>query len=193
MFRTRHLPAVILGTATAYLGAQLWHTVRDRNRWPFCAYNMFNYRVPETWEQLRIVLYDDRGRTTGPQDPWGLLPVEFFRVVSILESVLIGNQDEKLKEEFCERTLHRLNTARWPDFDEVRASAALPDGRPFAALEVYLVEVDAVRCDPRDRASVLSAGLLHRHDPGRVTGPDGPRWRPAAGSRAVSGGVRGDV
>ncbi|MEW2577311.1 hypothetical protein [Streptomyces syringium] len=193
MFRTRHLPAVILGTATAYLGAQLWHTVRDRNRWPFCAYNMFNYRVPEAWEQLRIVLHDDRGRTTGPLDPWGLLPVEFFRVVSILESVLITNQDEPLKEEFCVRTLNRLNTAPWPDFDEVRASVALPDGRPFVALEVYLVEVDAVRCDPRDRASVLSARLLHRHDPGRVTGPDGPHWRPAAGAPAVSGGVRGDA
>ncbi|EMD21776.1 hypothetical protein [Amycolatopsis azurea] len=62
--------AVTLAAAASYFCVQLAHTLRDRNRWPFCAYNMFNYHVPDRCEQLRVVFYDSGGRTAGPTDPW---------------------------------------------------------------------------------------------------------------------------
>lgn len=173
-------PAAVLGATAVLAAVQMWQTIRNRNDWPFCAYNMFNYRVPARWEQLRVALYDDAGNRTGPIDPWGLLPLEFFRVVSLLDVVFLRGRDAALQTEFCERTLHRLNTTRWRDFDEVRGSVRSPSGRPFAALELYLVDVDQKQCDPTDRASVLAARLVHRHDPRGVV-RDPVRWAVAEG------------
>ncbi|ONI91303.1 hypothetical protein ALI22I_09595 [Saccharothrix sp. ALI-22-I] len=138
---------------------------------------MFSYSLPERWEQARVALYDETGRSTGPLDPWSLLPVEFFRVVSIIDLVFLSNADERLRDEFCDRALRFLNTRPWRDFDEVRAAMRPTDGLRFAALDVYLVEVDLDTCDPTDRSSVLSAALVHRHDPHEVVGQSEPRWR----------------
>ncbi|TDV48695.1 hypothetical protein [Actinophytocola oryzae] len=177
MTRVRTGAAVLLAAGIAHLGAQLWHTVRNRNRWPFCAYNMFSYSLPDRWEQLRVVLYDTRGVSTGPMDPFGLLPVEFFRIVSIVEQVFITSSDTALRTEFCESTVRLLNNGGWRDFDEVRTNARSASGLPVAAFDLYLVEVDAVRCDPFDRASVCGATLLHRHDPREVVRDQEPGWR----------------
>ncbi|MFI9157782.1 hypothetical protein ACIGXI_37720 [Kitasatospora aureofaciens] len=155
--------AVLLGAA-AYLGVQFWHTFRNRNSWPFCAYNMFTYELPDRWQQFRVVLHDSAGGVTGPVDPWPLLPVEFFRVVAIMNRMFFVNEDAELRTRFCARTLDLLNRTSWADFDEVRASFRAPAGAEFTALDVYLVEVDR-DCDAVDRSSVRSAQLIHRHDP----------------------------
>ncbi|MFF1447843.1 hypothetical protein ACFVYF_06770 [Streptomyces sp. NPDC058274] len=170
-FRSR---AVISGAA-GYLAVQFWHTFRNRNTWPFCAYNMFNYDLPDRWHQFRVVLHDADGNAMGPTDPWCLLPVEFFRVVSILNKMFFGSADETLRSTFCERTLHLINESPWEDFDEVRASPVSPSAAPFVALDVYLVEVDNT-CDAFDRSSVFSAELLHRHDPQGITAGKQIQW-----------------
>ncbi|MER7916499.1 MULTISPECIES: hypothetical protein [unclassified Streptomyces] len=162
---TTQLPArAVLTAAAGYLAVQFWHTFRNRNTWPFCAYNMFDYDLPDRWHQLRIVFHDAHGGCVGPTDPWCLLPVEFFRVISILNKVLFVSEDEELRTRFCERTLHLINETPWDDFDEVRASPVSASAAPFQALDFYLVEVDDT-CDAFDRTSVCSAKLLHRHDP----------------------------
>ncbi|MFJ9762448.1 hypothetical protein ACIRUY_01410 [Streptomyces erythrochromogenes] len=169
-------PGAILTGAALYLGVQFWHTMKNRNTWPFCAYNMFNYTLPERWVQMRVVLYAQDGTAVGPTDPWCLLPVEFFRVVSLMDQVFFSGGDHELREEFCRKTLRRINNSPWEDFDEVRAAPKSPTGRPFVALEVYVVEVDRARCDVFDRASVHDPKLLHRHDPEGVTHGTGPVW-----------------
>ncbi len=167
---------IVLALAGAALGGNFWHTFRNRNTWPWCSYNMFSYHSRPRRPQLRVAVHDAQGTMHGPVDPWGLLPVEFFRVVSALDKVLITNQDEQVRADFCARTVALLNDVRWRDFDEVRASLEMPSGAPIAALDLYLVEVDDRACDPRDRAAVLSASLLHRHDPDGVAHVV-PDWR----------------
>lgn len=169
-------PVFVLWGTSTYLAVQMWHTLRKKNAWPFCAYDMFNYYVLERRYQLRIALYDARGRVTGPLDPWGVLPLEFFRVVSILEMVYFSNQKDEVKKDFSERTLRRANRTSWEDFDEVRAVVRSASGAPFVAFDLYLVEVDSERCDPVDRASVLSTELVYRHDPDGVVSDSALRW-----------------
>ncbi|MFI6764189.1 hypothetical protein [Streptomyces sp. NPDC050355] len=171
-FRSR---AVLTGAA-GYLAVQFWHTFRNRNSWPFCAYNMFNYDLPEKWQQFRIVLHDADGHTTGPTDPWCLLPVEFFRVVSIMNKMFFGPAGEDLRRTFCTRTLDLVNKTSWGDFDEIRASPVSPASAPFVALDVYVVEVDN-ECDAFDRSSVRTTELIHRHDPQGVAAGKETGWR----------------
>jgi hypothetical protein len=182
--------AAVVAASIAYLGIQVRQTVKDRNAWPFCAYNMFNYYLPDRFQQARVVLATDRGELVGPADPWPLLPLEFFRVISIIERVFITCEDRDVRDDFCRRVLHRLNTRPWRDWDEIRGSFRPPAGQRFAGLELYLVDVDFTRCDPVDRTHVLSADLVHRHDPEGVFAGradrglwrfvDGPAEPPAA-------------
>ncbi|MBO0514806.1 hypothetical protein [Streptomyces beijiangensis] len=147
---------------------------------------MFNYKLPMQWEQLRIVLYDQSGRGTKPLDPFGVLPTEFFRVVSILERIFMINKDERLRTEFCDRTLSVMSTDPWGDFDETRATVRPRNGHRFVALDLYLVEVHQDSCDPRDRSAVCEARLLHRHDPEGVIRAASPAWRLRAGTEKVA-------
>ena len=71
----------------AFLAGQLLATVRNTNRWPFCSYNMFGYDTPLQFEELRVRLLDDAGSWTPLLDTWGLLPFDFFRVISVLDEV----------------------------------------------------------------------------------------------------------
>ncbi|MEV5882444.1 hypothetical protein AB0L74_06935 [Streptomyces sp. NPDC052020] len=165
----------VVTVAAGYLAVQFWHTFRDRNTWPFCAYNMFNYDLPERRHQMRIVLHDADGGVVGPTDPWCLLPVEFFRVISILNKLFFVTEDRELRTRFCERTLALINETPWDDFDEVRAAPRSPTAAPFQALDFYLVEVDDT-CDAFDRTSVCSVRLLHRHDPRGIAADKDIRW-----------------
>jgi hypothetical protein len=166
--------ALIAG-AVALISAQFWHTLRDRNRWPLCSYNLFNYYIPDRYPQVRVRLVTDRGSVVGPTDPWGVLPLEFFRVVSVIERVFLVCEDREVKDRFCRRVLRRLDASPWSGWDEIKGSYRPPPGERFVAMDLYLVEVDFDRCDPRDRQHVVSAVLLHRHDPQRVVDTE-PEW-----------------
>ncbi|MFI6761058.1 hypothetical protein ACIBF5_18170 [Micromonospora sp. NPDC050417] len=167
-----------IGATALTLGLQMRHTVKNTNRWPWCSYNMFSYRKSHRAMQLRTRLVTASGVCVGPTDPWGLLPLEFFRVISLLERIFFTQQDMAVREEFCRGVLARLNRAPWKGWDEVKPALLAPPGQRFAALELYLVAVDFDRCDPVDRLHVESVELVHRHDPDGVaaTCPP-PRWR----------------
>jgi len=94
-----------------------------------------------------------------------MLPVEFFRVVPVLEKVYLLEAPDRVKKDFSRAALDWMNHRPWPKFDEVRSSVTGPSDRPVRAFDVYLVEVGPDEGDPWDRADVLSARLVHRHDP----------------------------
>lgn len=156
--------AVVSATG-GLIGAQLWHTVTRRNRWPFCSYDMFSERLGNQASQVRVILATESGRLHGPDDPWGLLPLEMFRIDSVFRLVFDGDAASTVKDSFCVTVLDRLNWHHWPRWDEVRRSLRPPIGDRFVALAVYLVLVDFERNNPDDRADVIEVRLLHRYDP----------------------------
>jgi len=187
---------VIAGSAAFYLALQLWHAIKDVNRWPICTYNLFNYHLDDTFPQARVRLITDRGNVVGPTDPWGLLPLDFFRVVSVLERMFFAEPEtvdgrdagpdpdgaarvrNELRDRWCATVLRGLNDVAWSAFDEVRVPLRPPAGERFTAFELYLVQVDFSRFDPNDRSQVVSANLIHRYDPdGWATRVEDPFWR----------------
>lgn len=177
--RAKLVSTAILAGTCVYLGSQVWHTLTNTNRWPFCTFNMFAYHKRDQALQMRVRLFTDDGETTGPADPWSLLPLEFFRVVSLLERVFHTHDDVVERDRFCQRALARLNRGGWSSWDEIKGSFAPGRGRRFAAMELYFVEVDFRTCSPSDRSHVLTAELVHRYDPQGVVPVDEPAglWR----------------
>ncbi|MFE2647429.1 hypothetical protein ACFXDO_33460 [Streptomyces nigra] len=152
---------------------------------------MFSYHSRDRAYQARVRLLTDRGTEIGPTDPWGLLPLEFFRVVSLVDDVFIEHPENNRQESFCRSALDLLNSSSWTHFDERRASFVPPAGERFVALEIYLVVVDFRHCDPQDRTQVVSVELAYRHDPLAVakTMPD-PKWTFVDGPK-VNGRMEG--
>lgn len=172
--RTRLLVAGLLG----HLVIQMWHTLADRNRWPFCSYNMFSFRAKDLQTHRRVRLVTDRGAVLGPMSVWGLLPLEFFRVDTLVKKVFLQNTDPQLMDAFCADVIGRLNGRGWPAWDEVKKSPSPPPGHRVVALELYAVETDLMVDDPHDALQVRKATLVHSYDPDRVLGHhESPAWR----------------
>ncbi|MFI9003769.1 hypothetical protein [Streptomyces sp. NPDC053541] len=166
--RAKLLSRAILAGTSVYLAGQVVHTVLNTNRWPFCTFNMFAYHKRDQALQMRVRLFMDDGETVGPTDPWSLLPLEFFRVVSVLERVFHAQDDVEVRDRFCRQALERLNRRGWRAWDEVKPAFRAGPGRRFVAMELYFVEVDFRTCSPFDRTEVTSAELVHRYDPAGV-------------------------
>ncbi|GEM30839.1 hypothetical protein NN3_18460 [Nocardia neocaledoniensis NBRC 108232] len=167
----------MVGAAEGLIGIQLWHVIREQNRWPFCSYNMFNYRLGDRSSQIRVVLATDSGQIDGPNDPWGLLPLEMFRIDSMFRLVFDGDVPSAVRDSFCRTVLDRLNRHSWPRWDQVRRSLRPPAGGRFVAIAVYLVLVDFTVNNPEDRADVVGTRLLHRYDPdGRLSSSTHDLW-----------------
>ncbi|NML48990.1 hypothetical protein HHL19_01235 [Streptomyces sp. R302] len=177
--RAKLLSRAILAGTSVYLAGQVVHTVLNTNRWPFCTFNMFAYHKRDQALQMRVRLFTDDGEAVGPTDPWSLLPLEFFRVVSVLERVFHAQDDVEVRDRFCRQALERLNRRGWRAWDEVKASFSAGPGRRFVAMELYFVEVDFRTCSPYDRTEVTSAELVHRYDPEGVVADraEAPLWR----------------
>ncbi|MFH0244581.1 hypothetical protein ACGRHY_19700 [Streptomyces sp. HK10] len=156
--RAAQLAAVALAGLTA---VQFAHTVRDRNRWPVCSNNMFNQVLPERLPQLRVRLRDGE-RWGGLRPVYGLLPLEFFRVVDICVNVLVENEDREVRDRFCRRVVERLNSRPWRAFDEVHASERPIDPRGFTGLEMLVVSVDIADYSRADDAPLHEQRTLHR-------------------------------
>ena len=123
---------------------------------------MFGYDTPLQFEELRVRLLDDAGSWTPLLDTWGLLPFDFFRVISVLDEVYVLGDDDASKDRVAEWILRNLNDNPWNEFDEVKASLRPPDGRRFEAFELYLLDIDLEACDPFDRSACLKQHLLYR-------------------------------
>lgn len=152
------LAAVLLAGLTA---VQFAHTVRDRNRWPICSANMFNRPLPQRVEQLRVRLKDG-AEWTEPRSVYGLLPLEFFRVVDICVAVLIDNEDLEVRDRFCRRVVDRLNSRPWKAFDEISASERPTDPSGFCGLELLSVSVDLADYTRATDSPLHDLEVLHR-------------------------------
>lgn len=150
--------AGLLAGALVYFGAQLAHTWRDRNRWPLCSYNMFNRCLPARLAQPRVALHDGSG--TGPLQPvYGMMPLEFFRVVRIFAEMFLGNDDEAVQQRFAARVVDRLNREPWEAFDEVRRSYRPRSGQ-ITGFDLYEVWIDMADFDPAEGGPLHDTKLL---------------------------------
>ncbi|WP_327088495.1 hypothetical protein OIE66_40300 [Nonomuraea sp. NBC_01738] len=154
-------PALAAALLFGVLAVQFYYTVVDRNRWPFCSNNMFNRTLPRRFPQLRIRLRDG-AEWTGLRQVYGLMPLEFFRVVDICAGVLLENEDPGVKDRFCETIVRRLNTRPWPGFDEVRRSERPVHPGGFTGLEILMVNVDVGDYRMADDAPLYDQQVLHR-------------------------------
>lgn len=152
------LAAAALGVLTM---VQFVHTVRDRNRWPFCSNNMFNRVLPDRLPQLRVRLRDG-DQWTEPRSVYGLLPLEFFRVVDICAAVLMENEDRQVRDRFCLRVVQRLNSSPWRGFDEVSDSERPTAPNGFTGLELLLVTVDLADYSRSTDSPLHDQQVLHR-------------------------------
>jgi hypothetical protein len=121
-----------------FAAVQLAHTLRNTNRWPFAAQNMFSHDAP-VMTRLMVVLYDSLGGER-VVFPYSVLPVEFFRAQRVLSQVYLESGDFERQERFACALLDRLNDAPWSAFDEVDASARPPAGARFEGFELVLYE-----------------------------------------------------
>ena len=117
----------------------VWGVTGARRLWPFCAYDMFAFRVREPTRTLRVVLEDDGGLKTTVA-PGNVLPMEFFRATGVLDSVYRQGHDERKKEQLAQAILVRLADEPWSAFDETWRAARPRPGHRFVALDVEEVE-----------------------------------------------------
>jgi hypothetical protein len=151
----------VLAGAAGLLARQFACTWTDRNSWPFCSYNMFNRVLPERIGQPRVILTDGAGPTR-PLPVYGLLPLEFFRVMSVTGAVYLGDTDTAARDAFTERMLDRLSDHPWRAFDEVRASIRPRAGR-FTGLDLYEAWIDLSDYDPDADQPLHDLRLLYSY------------------------------
>jgi hypothetical protein len=149
------LAVAVAGNAIAML--------RNRSRFPFCAYNMFFGTVPDEYPQLRVRLLWERPRGAGRiEDTRGLLPFEFFRTVSILEHTFLRDQPEPIRRTLAETICDGLNHRPWSARDEVCASLR-SDGEPLVVgFDLLLMRTSAAapwqsQLDEADRFELVYA------------------------------------
>jgi hypothetical protein len=125
--------------ALLFFTVQLGHTLFDQNNWPFCSYNMFSQLRKTQSQTLKIRLYESNGE---PRlvDVWEVLPLEFFRAISVIRQVYFEAEDEQTKTALASYILHALNDSPWGNFDQ-----QYPSARPierFIGLDLLRVELD---------------------------------------------------
>ncbi len=138
---------------------QLLHTLRNTNRWPFVAQNMFSHDLP-VLTRLMVVLYDSRGGEH-VVFPYSVLPIEFFRAQRVLSQVYMEGSDAECQERFAIELLERLNDAPWGAYDEVEASVRPPEGTRFEGFDLKLYQYTP-------DAYVAGAGLESIRQPGEL-------------------------
>lgn len=144
--RNARADGMVLALTAVYLLNQVRHTWQRRKRWPFCSYDMFSYPLGTRFPQPRVQLLDDIGATE-PMPVYGLLPVEFFRTVAILDEIFYECSDEALQDRFADRLLWRLNERPWRGFDEVRASVRPRTLTGWTGLRLLDVVIDLADYD----------------------------------------------
>jgi hypothetical protein len=129
---------LLLSLTALFLCVQIWHTFVDQNNWPFCSYNVFSQIRGKQSQTFKIRLYESAGETR-LVDVWEVLPLEFFRAISVFREVYFGGSDEA-RRRLASFILGELNDSPWGEFDQTYASAR-PAGR-FVAFDFLLVDID---------------------------------------------------
>ncbi len=133
---------------------QLGHTLKDRNTFPFCSYNVFAFLAPTRLVTPRAVLRQSDGATQVV--PLGrVVPLEFFRARQVVMRQVVGSDDPVRGERIAAGLLRRLNEAPWPAFDETLASARPAPGTRFVGFDVELFVLDAGDYRPPGPARIL--------------------------------------
>jgi hypothetical protein len=125
--------------ALLFFMVQLGHTLSDQNNWPFCSYNMFSQLRKTQSQTFKVRLYESTGE---PRlvDVWEVLPLEFFRAISVIRQVYLEAKDEQAKTALSSYILGALNDSPWGNFDQTYPSAR-PATR-FIGLDLLRVELD---------------------------------------------------
>ena len=135
----------------------LWGVTGARRLWPFCAYDMFAFRVSQPTRTLRVVLEDDAGDKTMVA-PGNVLPMEFFRAAGVIDSIYRRGHDEQKKQQLARDILARLEDEPWRPFDETWHAARPRPGHRFVAFDVQEIEQE-IRMT--DRGAVLVDLVVH--------------------------------
>jgi hypothetical protein len=125
--------------ALLFFSVQLGHTLLDQNNWPFCSYNMFSQVRPTQSQTFKIRLYEATGASR-LVDVWEILPLEFFRAISVVREVYLNNNDTQTQKALASYILRALNEAPWGNFDQT-----YPSARPqthFLGFDLLRVELD---------------------------------------------------
>jgi hypothetical protein len=125
----------------AFFAAQLLHTILDRSSWPLCSYNMFSRVRPLTSSIPKVLLYEDRGAVR-VADVWEVLPLEFFRAISLTQNVFYTGGDEATRERLAAFILEGLNRRPWGAFDQTYASARPSPGARFVGISFARWRID---------------------------------------------------
>ncbi|MEY4544678.1 MAG: hypothetical protein RL685_873 [Pseudomonadota bacterium] len=140
------------------VGAQLFATLTNRNRWPIPAQNMFSHLVPAVAKRLMVVLHDSKGGES-VHFPYRILPVEFFRAQRLLHRVYIDSEDITRQANFAGALLQRLNHRPWNGFDEIDASVRPAVGTQFVGCDLVLMEFTLTERAGRDPLACLGTPL----------------------------------
>jgi hypothetical protein len=128
-----------------FFSVQLGHTFFDQNNWPFCSYNMFSRIRPKQSQTYKIRLYEEAGESR-LVDVWEVLPLEFFRAISVIREVFVNSNDAEKQRALAAYIIDTLNNSPWDAFDQTYASVR-PQTR-FVGLELLQIELD-LRPHPR--------------------------------------------
>jgi hypothetical protein len=132
--------ALAFATAT-FFAAQLLLTILDRSYWPLCSYNMFSRVRPLTSSVPKVLLYEDSGAVR-TADVWEVLPLEFFRAISLTQRAFYAGDDEARKERLAAFILESLNRRPWGAFDQTYQAARPSPGARFVGISFARWRID---------------------------------------------------
>lgn len=101
-------------------------TFTNKNQWPFCPYNMFNFNSKTIVYKYKIQLYTSDGEVSFC-NPEEVVPLEFFRA-GIFFKKIFGNDSLKSEEEkrdISNKIINNINSSEWNEFDEISNSIQL--------------------------------------------------------------------
>ena len=104
-----------------FFSIQILCTITNKNRYPFCTYNMFSKTYNGKYAQYEVYLTNTTKHKSFLCPAYKIIPIEFFRVNSVMDNIY--NYDNKEQQEQLSKIiLNTLNKTSWYHFDEIYSS-----------------------------------------------------------------------
>lgn len=100
---------------------QIWCTATNKNRFPFCTYNMFSKTYYGKYAQYEVLFINTLKDDSVFVPAYKVLPIEFFRVNSIMDNIY-ANDNSKRQDNFSKLIIETLKNKPWIHFDEIYSS-----------------------------------------------------------------------